>query len=58
MCEIFGVSGKNPIQLNHYLKAFFEHSNVHLHGWGMASFDDEIPVCVYPDLSIKISELL
>lgn len=44
MCEMFGVSGKNPIQLNHYLKAFFEHSNVHLHGWGMANFDGEIPV--------------
>ena len=27
-------------------------------GTGLYSFDDEIPVCVYPDLSIKISELL
>ena len=27
-------------------------------GTGLYSFDDEIPVCVYPDLSIKNSELL
>ena len=27
-------------------------------GTGLYSFDDEIPVCIYPDLSIAISELL
>ena len=27
-------------------------------GTGLYSFDDEIPVCIYPDLSIKISDLL
>ena len=27
-------------------------------GTGLYSFDDEIPVCIYPDLSIVISELL
>ena len=27
-------------------------------GTGLYSFDDEIPVCIYPDLSIVMSELL
>lgn len=27
-------------------------------GTGLYAFDDDIPVCIYPDLSIKISDLL
>lgn len=27
-------------------------------GTGLYAFDDDIPVCIYPDLSIRISDLL
>lgn len=40
--------------LNEELVYDFENES----GTGLYSFDDEIPVCVYPDLSIKNSELL
>lgn len=36
MCELFGISSKNPYSINTYLKEFFSHSGVHPHGWGMA----------------------
>lgn len=38
MCELFGVSSANKIQVNTYLKELMSHSVDHPHGWGMASF--------------------
>jgi glutamine amidotransferase len=39
MCEIFGISSKERVLLNEYLKEFFRHSNAHPHGWGLACMD-------------------
>ncbi|MGN0315016.1 MAG: class II glutamine amidotransferase [Fusicatenibacter sp.] len=38
MCELFGVSSKNKVQLNEMLKEFASHSVRHPNGWGMAVF--------------------
>ncbi|MBQ9610835.1 MAG: class II glutamine amidotransferase [Lachnospiraceae bacterium] len=35
MCEILGVSSKENIFLNEYLKEFYSHSDAHPHGWGL-----------------------
>jgi glutamine amidotransferase len=40
MCEIFGVNSKEKMILNEYLNDFFEHSNYHPHGWGMACMSE------------------
>jgi glutamine amidotransferase len=39
MCELFGVSSKEQVEINEYLKKFFAHSNAHPHGWGMACME-------------------
>ena len=38
MCELFGLSSRNKIEVNEYLRAFFRHSEQHPHGWGLAQF--------------------
>lgn len=38
MCELFGVSAREPIPLNELLREFFSHGREHPHGWGMAFF--------------------
>lgn len=38
MCELFGVSSSEKIQLNDLLKELFSHGKDHPHGWGMAFF--------------------
>ncbi len=38
MCELFAISGKTPIPVNHYLKELVSHSPEHPNGWGMAVF--------------------
>ncbi len=40
MCELFGVSSREPMIYNKYLKDFFKHSTHHPHGWGLASFEN------------------
>lgn len=40
MCELFGISSKSNYRINEYLKVFFNHSNEHPHGWGMACLDN------------------
>lgn len=35
MCELFGVCSKKGILLNEYLKAFYNRSDNHPHGWGL-----------------------
>ncbi|MBE5899331.1 MAG: class II glutamine amidotransferase [Lachnospiraceae bacterium] len=39
MCEIFGVSAREKITINHMLKSFYSHSNEHRNGWGLALLD-------------------
>ncbi len=36
MCEIFGFSSANNFYANDYLKAFYQKSDKHPHGWGLA----------------------
>ena len=38
MCELFGLSSRDKIEVNEYLRAFFRHSEQHPHGWGLAQF--------------------
>ena len=41
MCEIFGLSGRNPRQITPELREFFSHSHKHPDGWGLVFFDEE-----------------
>ena len=38
MCQLFGVSSPEKLEVNAYLKEFFSHSSKHPHGWGIAIF--------------------
>lgn len=38
MCELFGISMKQKIQVNALMRTFFSHAGKHPHGWGMARF--------------------
>ena len=40
MCELFGISCENRIKVNEYLKEFFQRSDKHPNGWGLATFSD------------------
>ena len=40
MCELFGVSSPEKIDIKDLLLEFFSHSIRHPDGWGMAFFDD------------------
>lgn len=42
MCELFGISGREKINVREYLKEFYSHSIEHPHGWGMAVFYGDI----------------
>lgn len=39
MCELFGISSQEHVQINDYLQEFFSHSDKHPHGWGLACMD-------------------
>lgn len=41
MCEIFGFSSSEEVELNDYLKKFYSHCEEHPHGWGLAILDDD-----------------
>ncbi len=38
MCELFGLSGLDKVDVSGYLKTFFSHSEEHPNGWGMSIF--------------------
>ncbi len=40
MCRIFGISSKEEVELNEYLREFYKGSVEHPHGWGLAIMDD------------------
>lgn len=41
MCQIFGYSGYEYIELNNMLKEFYSHSDLHPNGWGLALLDGD-----------------
>lgn len=38
MCELLGITAKNPISATDLLLSFYQHSVSHPHGWGLAVF--------------------
>lgn len=42
MCELFGMSSKEPRIVNEYLSEFYSHSLHHPHGWGLACVDGQL----------------
>lgn len=38
MCELFGITSTNKVQVNELLAEFYSHSRKHPHGWGLAVF--------------------
>ena len=36
MCELFGLTGSDELNVNDFLKTFFRHSIDHPNGWGIA----------------------
>lgn len=38
MCELIGISSRERLHVNPFLKVFFNHSFHHRHGWGLAIF--------------------
>lgn len=59
MCELFGVSGKDELTVNEYLKTLASHSNEHPSGWGLAIFKgnsvniEKEPVTAYKSRYLK-----
>ncbi|MDR1565526.1 MAG: class II glutamine amidotransferase [Oscillospiraceae bacterium] len=41
MCQLFGVSAKEPVNIGEKLKLFWQNSCIHAHGWGYASLQPE-----------------
>ena len=37
MCELFCFNSNTPRQLNKCLECFYNHSDMHPHGWGLAN---------------------
>lgn len=43
MCELFAVNASKPIEVSGYLRVFYQHSDLHPHGWGISWRDgDEV----------------
>ena len=41
MCEIFCFNSNKPKEVNECLKCFYNHSEDHPHGWGLANMRDD-----------------
>lgn len=46
MCELFGSSGKDIVDVSDFLKVFYSHSKEHPHGWGLARWDANNKPCI------------
>lgn len=58
MCELFGLSSAEKIQLNSMLREFFSHGDFHPHGWGMAFFyGNAVSLEKQPETSCKSNYL-
>lgn len=54
MCELFGVSSVNKINVTALLREFFSHGNEHPNGWGMAFFyNGSVSLEKEPENSVK-----
>lgn len=54
MCELFGLSSVNKINVTGYLREFFSHGNDHPNGWGLAFFyKDAVSLEKQPENSVK-----
>ncbi len=58
MCEIFCFSAKTPKQINSLLEGFYNHSEEHPHGWGLANIREENSFIKKEPLKASDSELL
>jgi glutamine amidotransferase len=36
MCELFAVNAREPVDVSGHLRVFFQHSELHPHGWGIS----------------------
>ena len=43
MCEIFGYTSNEELELNPWLTTFFSHANKNQHGWGLVNLDESCP---------------
>ena len=41
MCEIFCFNSNTPKQVNECLECFYDHSEDHPHGWGLATMQSD-----------------
>ncbi len=41
MCELFGITAERKIRVDGLLKTFFNHSEKHRNGWGLAVLDED-----------------
>ncbi|MBQ9720944.1 MAG: class II glutamine amidotransferase [Oscillospiraceae bacterium] len=41
MCQLFGMSAAQPVEVNAWLRTLAKHSVEHPHGWGVAVFHGE-----------------
>lgn len=54
MCELFGVSSPEKIEINELLRTFFSHGNKHPDGWGMAFLKgNNVSIEKQPTASVK-----
>ncbi|MCI5867113.1 MAG: class II glutamine amidotransferase [Methanosphaera sp.] len=58
MCELFSLSCNNEIEINDYLKCFYEHCSEHPHGWGIALMDDNKTLLKKQPVKASESEFL
>lgn len=36
MCELFAVNANKPVEVGGFLRVFYQHSDLHPHGWGIS----------------------
>ena len=59
MCELLGITSKNPVVSNEILESFFNHGKVCRDGWGLAVFRgssvtmEKEPVCALDSLYLR-----
>ncbi len=58
MCELFGVSCKQCIEINEYLKKFYKNCEEHPHGWGLAIMQDNQSIIDKQPVKASESEYL
>lgn len=58
MCELLGINSRKRIYANALLKSFYQHSEIHSHGWGLAiSYGDAVQIEKEPIKAIESNYL-